>query len=887
MNELKVRCYDLRIGNSREQSFLAQARPKISWKIKSDISNANSDAYEIHIARNILFTENFFSTGVMSSEESVNIPWPTEPLLSFQEIYVRVRSRLGTVWSGWSDVLKCETSLLGDIDWPAEFITSQHDLGALVSGPPMLFRKELFLTKAPSKVRIYATAKGIFSLFINGQPASDTFFEPGWTDYTKEFPVKAFDVTDLFQQGDNVIAVVLGDGWFRGKLGWEALRCIYGENIAFSSTVHIENNGQESVLSTDSSWRTNTGHVMSADIYDGTQMDYSKELKNWPLIGFDDTGWNSAKIDLKPKVQFVATTVPPVRVAESITPSLLHRNGGNIHIYDVSRNVTGWVQLKVQGKKGERISVRHSEVLNEDNSLYVRNLRLAKATDTYLLDTDAEITLEPIFTFHGFQYFEVTSNVPILECTVKVIHSDIQERATLNSSHELLNTLFTNIKNSQVSNFISVPTDCPQRDERLGWTGDIATFAKTAVVLYDVQYFLKSWLRQLGHSQLDNGSVTSVVPNVLNRYVTNSYDVGGLMAWGDASTIVPWNIYLSYGDLEVLDDQLSSMTKWVKYLESQQNDTGLLVDESNQIGDWLDPDAPEGEPQNAQVPTLFIMNAFYSHSSLLLSKAHEALGQGKLAEEYLRKSQKIASLTWEKWKSEIPKSMTGCALAIEFNISPETEKNLISEKLVNLIEKKNSRMSTGLIGTSRILPALANSGKIDTAFNLLFNKECPGWMHQVLQGATTIWERWDSKHADGSIDEEPHYWQGKDVGMNSFNHYHLGSIGDWIVQNIGGIGLLERSPGYRKISFSPMLTKEITWCTTSLETPLGTARNSWKLLDDSFEMIIEVPVGAQGFVKIPALFQSHIKIDNLAVEESEFTLQPGTHKINSMRSQKI
>ena len=611
--------FGLRVGNSKEQRFLSEGSPSLSWKISSDENNVRMSHYQIEIARDVDFSEMHFSSGVRVGDSSRNIEWPALPLLSRQRVFIRVKACSGGVWSPWSVPLECETSLLLRSDWLGAFIAPPNDLGSQGPSPLPFLEKTFHVKDLSGRARFYATARGLYDVKINGQALTEDLFNPGWTDYRFELPTNAYDVTDLLIPGNNTISVLLGDGWYRGMMGWEAKRNTYGDQVSFLCQLEYQDIEGDKTLISDSSWRTKTGRYRFADIYEGVKVDFRSEKNQFPDSPNLISNWEfCVEVDF-PEVDLIPSSIPPIGVIEEILPISYSRNGEDTYIFDFGRNITGWISFEVTGNRGDSITVRHAEVLDSEGALYTRNLRRAKATDTYILGDSQKHLLEPIFTYHGFQFAEIVGALEPLNVRAKVVHSAIEATVTLETSNTLLNSLVRNIQHSQTGNFFSVPMDCPQRDERLGWTGDIQSFSKTAVLLYDCEKFLSSWLRQLTHSQLPNGAVTNVVPNVLDSYFDHPDAASGLAGWGDAATMVPWSLYIAYSDKETLFRQIPSMEKWVAYLESRCDESGLLHDKTNQIGDWLDPDAIEGQPDSGKVDTVFVMNDFFSYSTRIIS----------------------------------------------------------------------------------------------------------------------------------------------------------------------------------------------------------------------------------------------------------------------------
>jgi alpha-L-rhamnosidase len=870
--------YDLRVGNSWEQPFIGESEPNISWKTSSEESDVRILGYEIAFAHTFDLGEITFTTGEIESECTVNIEWPTAALKSRQILFLRVRTNTNKGWSEWSSALRIEASLLVKNDWSAMAISNKVEIGEAFS-PPVLFRKVFNLETDPDVSRLYVTAQGIFDFWINGTKVNKSFLDPGWTDYRYELPVKTYDLVDYLVKGPNVISCILADGWFRGQLSWECIRNYYGVRISLIAQLEVECNGDRVAIVTDETWKTSDGEIRFADLYDGTKVDFNFSQSEWKTIQFDDSNWNYASSKDLPSVDLVPATIPSVLMAEVLRNPTRLTSAEGLQIFDFGKILTGWVRLKVKGNKGSIITVKHAEILDGHCNLYTKILRRAKATDTYTLSDSSEIWLEPSFTLHGFQYAQVDGDVDIVEIEAVFVHSAIKQILDFNSSNSDINALMSNIMNSQRCNFISIPTDCPQRDERLGWTGDIQSFSRTAVNFFDCEQFLRSWLRQLEHSQFSDGSVTNVVPHVLDFMEFGN--AAGVLGWGDAATVVPWNIYMAYKDEGVLRGQLSSMRNWVEYLRSQVDENGFLFDTTGQIGDWLDPDAPTGKPDGAKANTLMVMNSFYAHSVRILSKSYEVLGMNSQFIKYHELAERIVHQVWSRWSDEFIKTTTGCAIAIEFAIAPLAVRAKIANSMAALVHANGGKASFGLLGVPRVLPALSRNGEWDAAFALLLNRECPGWMFQVHQGASTVWERWDAIKVDGTIYDEPHYWKGEDVGMLSFNHYHLGSIGDWIVENIGGLALEESSPGYQVVNFAPHPHREVSSCSTRLDTPFGLARVDWETNVKQFSCEIEIPVGSTGVIKLPIPDDYLVDVNNQSVNNKDFQLPSGIWRVNA------
>lgn len=542
--------------------------------------------------------------------------------------------------------------------------------------------------------------------------------------------------------------------------------------------------------------------------------------------------------------------------------STKYLSGQTQTILDATQNVSGWVKLIVKGKAGDTITVRHAEVLENDGSLHTASLRTAKATDTYVLGENGILTLEPRSTFHGFRYAEVTTQASLLAASAIAIASAIRPRSDFISSHSALNRLHENVIWSQLDNFVSIPTDCPQRDERLGWTGDAQAFAATANTLFDTESFWMSWLRDVEISQDRSGAVASVVPNIIRpddmrmgNFLVNDM---GRAGWADAATIVPWATYMSTGSSEVLTQQIDSMRRWVNHLHARAGSDILLPDEPFQYGDWLDPDAPVDQPWAAKVTPRFVANCFYVHSARLLARTERLLGNYTQADHYKDIAEQVSTLVWERWRTEAHDTQTGAAMCLEFGIVPNAERETLAAALAANVRRENGRIATGFLGTPLILFALSRNGYTAEAYMMLLRRDHPSWLYQVDRGATTVWERWDAIRADGSIHRGDMAGDQGDT-MISFNHYAYGAVIDWVYQNIAGMSAIEA--GYRRTRIAPRPASILTSARSKLQTPFGTMSTAWEANDSLFEMVLDVPFGITACLDLPTTPASHVEIN--------------------------
>ena len=526
---------------------------------------------------------------------------------------------------------------------------------------------------------------------------------------------------------------------------------------------------------------------------------------------------------------------------------------------DAGQNVTGWVRIRVRGSTDASVTVRHAEVLEPDGSLHTRSLRSAKATDTYVLAGSDPVVLEPSFTFHGFRYAVIRGDIELLDVSVVAISSVDEPRSGFACSDPMLERLHENVVWSLRDNFVSVPSDCPQRDERLGWTGDAQAFAATASLLVDSQAFWSSWLRDLELEQDPVLGVSTVVPDV----VVSGEPRYGRAGWSDAATIVPAAVYEAYGDPEILRAQLPSMRAHVDSLDARRGSDGLLP-EAFQFGDWLDPDAPSDRPWLAKADGRYIANAFLVHSARLTGTAARVLGRPDVAEPYERLATEVAAATWTTWAEHAVTNQTGCAVALELGIAPDAERPRVGEALAALVREADGRVATGFLGTPLVLPALSAAGRFDAAYLMLLRRQVPSWLYQVAAGATTVWERWDAIRPDGSIHDGrmrpfPDDAEDADGNMLSFNHYAYGAVVDWIYRHVAGIA--PASPGYRSIKIAPRPVEGLDRAEASVVTPYGQAGISWAVGSDGLRIELVVPVGTSAVLDLPVSPDSVVTLD--------------------------
>ncbi|MGW1718316.1 family 78 glycoside hydrolase catalytic domain [Streptomyces sp. NPDC002156] len=842
--------------------------PRLSWSLTSERADVLQHAYEIQVSTDLSFSDSS-SGGVVESDTVTDHPWPAEPLRSREVRYWRVRVRTDLGWTDWSEPARVEAALLDDEDWTARPVHLPSDRGRTSPGPVPLLRREFDLPAEPVSARLYVTSLGVHRTALNGRPVSDDLLEPGWTSYPNRLLYATYDVTALLRPGTNALSAAVGDGWYRGHLTWHKNRNVYGDTTALLAQLEVTlADGTEVTVVTDDRWKGGYGGLLATDLYDGCEHDLRHEPECWQLRGFVDDDWEQVTALPLPR-GLTQRAHPPVRVVQVIRPEQRTLPDGTIAV-DAGENITGWLRLRAGGPAGGTITVRHAEVLDGDGRLLTSILRGARATDQYTLAGDPT-RLRPEFTFHGFRYAEIVASpgVTVEAVEVEVVASDLRRIGEFHCSDEHVNTLYANVVRSQRGNFLAVPTDCPQRDERLGWTGDIMAFAPTACATFDSASFLDSWFTDLRIEQRPDGAVPLVVPDVPLGELPPAElpHAGGAAGWGDAATVVPAALFEAYGGHGMLARHYAAMRAWVGFTVDHLDDDGTWSGNA-QLGDWLDPAAPPEDPARATTDSGYVATAFVAHSARLLADAARELGHLDDADRYTDLHRRTAEAAWHKWGDHARTTQTGCALALEFGIVPAAERADVGKALAGLVRARGGRIATGFLGTPFVLPALTGTGHTDEAYQLLLNPECPGWLYQVARGATTMWERWDAIQPDGSIDVE-------NAGMMlSFNHYAYGAVAAWLYRSVAG--LRPASPGYRTLEIAPRPGATLTSAEASITTPYGPASVAWSISGDTLTVKAVLPPGTTGLFSAPDGWRCAEAVERLGSGSHLLALRPAT-----------
>ncbi len=838
--------------------------PRFSWQMESDQRNLEQTGYEIRVGYKSGKADQIGSWKVTSSQ-SVFVPYSGKALESGTVYYwqVRVWDNKGRL-SGWSEKAYWQMGLLHTSDWKGKWIESTSEADT-VNGPALLFRKEFTSEKKIVSATVFITVHGMYEAYINGQKMGDAFLTPGWTSYNKRLQYQVYDVTKFLKNGKNVLAVNIGSGWYRTNLAWNNNRNIYGKKIGLLEQLEIRYaDGSAETIITDDSWKTSDeGPIRSSEIYNGEIYDARKEIYGWKVPGYDDQAWQKVIEKDYPKNNLIASYNEPVRMHETFQPVRVFKTPKGEQIIDFGQNLVGWEEIFFEKKAGDTIVVDHAEVLDKEGNFYTDNLRAAKSENIYITNGNESEYLAPHFTFHGFRYLRIKGiNGKILPYkmnrerddllgtdsgTLNAIHiqavtlySDMDKTGRFECSNPMLNQLQHNIQWGQKGNFLDVPTDCPQRDERLGWTGDAQAFSRTAGFNMDVHNFFSKWLKDLAADQSENGMVPFVIPNVLGP------NAGGSTGWADASTIIPWNMWLAYGDPKILEDQYPSMKAWVGFMQSRSKD--YLWNTGFHFGDWLFyRPADDNDGRSAVTDKYMIAQCFFAHSTQLLVNSAKVLNKTDDVQKYSDLLQHIKEAYLREYVTPsgrlVSGTQTAYVLALQFDMLPENLRAQAAQRLAENIKDYDNHITTGFLGTPYLCHVLSRFGYDSVAYKLLLQDTYPSWLYPVKMGATTIWERWDGEKPDSSF---------QTPGMNSFNHYAYGAIGDWMYRNITGIDNYEDAAGYKKISIRPHPGGNLTYANADLGTGYGKLSAHWKITEGKFILEVEIPANTKAVIYIPA-----------------------------------
>ena len=825
-----------------------------SWILSSDKSATMQTAYRIMVMNE---GEKIWDTGKVNSDNSIDVPF--EGTLTPDSEY----SWSLQVWDNHGNASKKTTSTwqtgIRTNDWKAQWITASDTI------LPAYFRKAKSLSSKVKKAMAYITSHGLYEAFINGKRVGNYELTPGWTSYHKRLQYQAYDVTDMLQKRQNVFAATVSPGWFSGGMnsGNPVHRFKYGKDVSLLMQVHIEyHNGTKEYIITDDSWeccvpgednKAKAGGITFANIYDGQTIDARLLDPSW-MSAEPQTSWSKkARILDIPKNQIVATVNEPVKAFQPISAKELIITPKGEKVIDFGQNIVGWERVKLSGKEGERTRITHAEVLDKDGNFYTENMRAAKTTSLFILSGKGKETFEPRHTFFGFRYIKIEGlegDIRLEDFEAIPVCSGFDRIGKFSSSNPVINQLQHNIEWGFWDNFVDVPTDCPQRDERLGWTGDAQVFFRTASFLGKVDNFFNKWLSDLKADQRQDGRVSRIIPDT---YSNGDYRTAAT-GWADAAVIIPWNHYMAFGNIQILKQQYESMKGWVDYMVSQSKDRGWLWNNGSHYGDWLFYSlANDPGGQSAVTSSHLVAQCFFAHSADIVSRTAALLNKQEDATYYAEVATKVKKAYMDEYVTPngliSSDTQTAYVLALQFNMLPEHLCQQAVDRLVANIKRYDNHITTGFLGTSYICNVLTDYGRSDMAYKLLLQETCPSWIYSVKKGATTIWERWNSIQPDGSIID----------GMNSFNHYSYGAIGDWLYRS--AVGIREAAPGYKKIVIQPHPGGGFTHMQASTLTPYGKVEAKWTAEENCLKTLeVEIPVNTTAEIRVPA--SSAMKVTN-------------------------
>lgn len=816
--------------------------PQFGWALESDKRNVVQTAYELEIARDPEFTDKVYASGVVKSDASAQVEAEEVALVSMSRYHVRVRATVGEEVTDWAKT-SFVTALLDNQEWKGAFVTAESEADA--DNSKGTYVRKAFQVKGKIKEAfVCATALGLYNFYLNGKKVGQDELTPGWTSYLKHLCYQTYDVTEYLKEGENAAAAVLGAGWYKGKMGFLGLRNNYGKNSAFLAQMVIRyEDGREELLVTDTTWTGCDAPVVFAEIYDGEIYDANREVKGWAEPGTPEGTWHPVT-----EVSYDKEVLSPQgsgKVAEmdEVPAKRIFTTPEGDTVIDFGQNMTGHIHVKAAGKPGDVIELHCFEVLDAKGNVYLDNLRGAKEAMKYTFAREEEVEHTTTFTFMGFQYAKIVSypGTPQLsDFTAYTLHSNMERTGYLKCSNPDLNQLAHNILWGLKGNFVDVPTDCPQRNERLGWTGDAQIFCRTACFLENTYSFYRKWLKDVEADQTEEGGVAHVVPDILSgkEEVVNDWLLGqgthSAAAWADVAVINPWTMYLTFGDKEILKQQYHSMKAWINFMKEHAND--YIWNYKLQFGDWVALDAEEGSYFGA-TPNDLTCTAYFAYSTGLFVKIAEVLGKEEDVKEYQALYEKIVDKFQKTFFDEhgvmTAQTQTAHIVALYFGLTPDAYKETTIQGLLRLLEKENGHLVTGFVGTPYFCHALSQNGHVKEAYDLLLKDDFPSWLYQVKMGATTVWEHWDGMKPDGTM------WS---ADMNSFNHYAYGAIGEWMVRVAAGLEIDEKNPGYKHSVIYPRFGGNLTYLEAEYDSIYGPVKSFWEDQGETGVLHVTVPV---------------------------------------------
>ncbi|MCP4312929.1 MAG: family 78 glycoside hydrolase catalytic domain [Bacteroidetes bacterium] len=860
---------NLRVEYKEKPLGIDVDEPRLSWMLEGEGRNRFQTAYQIVVAsskQKLASGEwDVWNSKKVNSDATNQIVYGGTRLQSGTPYYWKVR-----VWdendlaSDWSDESIWSMGMLNYSDWKGIFISlgaghfTGHPHEGLYLPPARYLRKAFNLDKPVKRATAYTTALGVYEFRLNGDKVGDQYLLPGWTDYRKRLYYQAFDLTDALVQGENVVGAVVADGWYAGYVGFALLnkqdrvRDLYGNNPAFMGQLIIEyEDGSKEIIASDPSWKASLGAIQEADIIMGERHDARLEQQGWDAPGFDAGSWNTPKLYPYPEGRLQAYPGTLIRERERLAAQSVTEPEPGIYVIDLGKNIAGIAELKVEGPEGTAVQLKYGEMLNADGTVMTENLRLARATDTYILKGEGVEVWQPKFTYHGFQYVELSGfpGKPGLDAiTGIVLSSTALDASTFSCSNEMNNTLYRNIRTTQSANFIDIPTDCPQRDERLGWTGDAQIYCRSASYNADVAAFFTKYAIDLDDSQRWYGAYPNFSPFGYSRLTQYS------PAWMEAGVIIPYNNYQVYGDTRIIEYMYPGMQRFMEF-EADASSGYLRPGGGSNWGDWLSLDEVTSDD--------FIASAYYAYCAELMQEMAHALGKEKDAKHYQVLLENIQKAFAGKYILDnghtSEETQTSYALALYFNLYPEELAQKGADRLVEKITQNGNRFATGFLGTKHVMLVLAKYSYDDLAYKLFKQTEYPSWGYSVVNGSTSIWERWNSYTKDADKNSQIN------MKMNSFSHYAFGSVTEWMF--INGLGIDTEGPGFKRITIKPSVSAEMEFMKGSYQSINGTIASAWELKGKKLGLRVEIPVNTTARIHIPTSKSSSVKENSKPVSK--------------------
>lgn len=841
-----------------------ETAPRLSWNLETDRPGACQVAYQIRVASSAeklaAGDADLWDSGKVNSNRTQQVAYAGEQLSSRDRCHWSVEVWDETGESVVSDFHYWTIGLLAQEDWSAKWLAANPDIypndgeatpgDRLISSSVANFRKQFVLNSEVRRATLYASARGLFEFSIDRNRVGEDYFSPEWTDYNQRIQYRSYDVTTLLSKGDNVISALLGDGWWSGYVGWQETRGRYGLQNSLIAQLEVElTSGEVVTISTDDSWVCNTGPVLSSDFMMGEVYDARREHQGLEQADFDSSGWLPALVIPGPDFRLNWQASEPVQIIETLRPVSIRKVGEERHLFDLGQNISGWVKITVKAPRGTVITIRHGERLDENGMLYTENLRRATSVDTYICSGEGQESWQPHFTFHGFQYFEICGlqSEPDSDTAVGcVLHSALPFAGQFDCSNADVNRLWLNGLWSQRDNFLTVPTDCPQRDERLGWTGDAEVFMRTASYNMDIAAFFTKWMTDIIDAQTDEGIFPDTAPRLPEAENFVGLDqLGGGAGWADAGVIVPHTLWRIYGDERIVERSWNAITAWLEYLERTNPDYLRVNELANNYGDWLCIPSDTSFRTHSPMKNL-LATAFWADDAAKVTEMARALGKSGDAQRFGQMFERVKAAFQKEFLVGdgrlTVENQTAYLLCLAMNLVPEDQRARAAERLVDDIRSLDWHLSTGFIGIRFLNPILSEFGYNEVAYKLLLQDDYPSWLYPVKHGATTIWERWNGwTEQDGFFN--PH--------MNSFNHYSLGSIGEWFFRYVAGIDLADQENGFGHFVLKPFPDPRLGHAGARYQSVHGEIISDWKYNGNRLFWSVTVPANTTASAHIP------------------------------------